>query len=96
MPQIKWSPSALNDLERLLSFLKSRNVQAAQRAVQAIRQAAVSLQEFPQRGLQVKKGSNQRKLKVSFGKQGYVIYYFIEDDTVVIVRIYHGRENRPR
>ncbi|ERT04034.1 putative plasmid stabilization system [Lyngbya aestuarii BL J] len=36
-----------------------------------------------------------RKLFVSFGKYGYVIHYALLEDDVIILRVYHGRENRP-
>ncbi|UUO13366.1 MULTISPECIES: hypothetical protein [Aphanizomenonaceae] len=36
-----------------------------------------------------------RKLVVAFGKYGFIIHYVILEDDVIILRIYHGRENRP-
>lgn len=36
-----------------------------------------------------------RKLLVPFGKYGYTIHYIVLDDDVVILNVYHGRENRP-
>jgi len=37
-----------------------------------------------------------RKVLVSFGKYGFIIHYVIIEDDVVILRVYNGRENRPR
>ena len=37
-----------------------------------------------------------RELYVKFGKSAYVIRYHVKDEAVVIVRIWHGRQNRQR
>jgi plasmid stabilization system protein ParE len=41
-------------------------------------------------------GTQQRKLRVAFGKDGYVLYYRVEEQSVFVLRLHHGRENRPR
>ncbi|WP_267313679.1 type II toxin-antitoxin system RelE/ParE family toxin [Nostoc sphaeroides] len=55
-----------------------------------------SLQQNPRRGVIVDEIAGLRKLIVSFGKYGLIIHYIILEDEVVILRVYHGRENRPR
>lgn len=55
-----------------------------------------SLQQNPRRGAIVDEIAGLRKLLVSFGKYGFIIHYVILEDDVVILRVYHGRENRPR
>ncbi|MCC5617950.1 type II toxin-antitoxin system RelE/ParE family toxin [Nostoc sp. CHAB 5836] len=69
---------------------------AAARAVQAIVSSGESLEQNPRRGAIVDEIVGLRKLLVSFGKYGFIIHYVILEDDVVILRIYHGRENRPR
>jgi plasmid stabilization system protein ParE len=93
--QLIWSPDALLDLAEHFDFLKQRNLEAAGKAAQSIRDTAFSIAGNPHRGRLVADGSGRRKLIVPFGKSGYVIYYLIKDETIVIVRIYHGRQNRP-
>ncbi|MEH1872576.1 type II toxin-antitoxin system RelE/ParE family toxin [Nostoc sp.] len=58
--------------------------------------SAESLQQNPRRGVIVDEIAGLRKLVVSFGKYGFIIHYIILEDEVVILRLYHGRENRPR
>jgi plasmid stabilization system protein ParE len=93
--QLIWSPEALLNLSEHFEFLKERNPEAAGRAAQAIRDAGFSLAQNPDRGTLLADGSGRRKLRVAYGKSGYVIHYFIEDRTILIVRVYHGRQQRP-
>lgn len=95
MPQVVWLPEALVDLVRHFDFLKLKNKNAAAQAADAIREAGFSLAETPEKGVVLQDGSGRRKLVVPFGKYGYVMLYVLERDRVVILRIDHGRENRP-
>jgi plasmid stabilization system protein ParE len=95
MSQLIWSPEALLDLAAHFEFLKLKNPEAASKAAEAIRDAGFSLSQNPKRGILLADGSLRRKLIVPFGKYGYVIHYYIENDYILIVRIYHGRQNRP-
>ncbi|MEH2003147.1 type II toxin-antitoxin system RelE/ParE family toxin [Nostoc sp.] len=96
MSQIVWTQTAIDDLNRHYDFIKLNNADAAARAVQAIVSSGESLQENPRRGSIVDEIAGLRKLVVFFGKYGFIIHYVILEDDVVILRIYHGRENRPR
>lgn len=94
MPQVNWSTVALADLNQNYQFLKEKNLDAANRALQTIVQAAKSLGQFPQKGMVIESQSGLRKLPVQFGKYGFVIYYTILDDEVLILKLYHGRQER--
>ena len=39
-------------------------------------------------------GTDRRELFLPFGASSYVLRYLIDEQTVVIVRVWHGRENR--
>jgi plasmid stabilization system protein ParE len=92
MFEVSWLPEALADLERHFEFLNELNPDAAIRAIRAILSAASSLAQFPDRGMAIP-NTLQRKLRVFFGKSGYVLYYRVQADQVVILRVHHGREN---
>ena len=96
MSQIVWTQNATDDLNRHYDFIKLNNPEAAARAVQAIVSSAESLQENPRRGSIVDEIAGLRKFLVPFGKYGYMIHYVILENDVIILRVYHGRENRPR
>ena len=95
MPQIVWTEDAVDDLNRHYDFLKINNADAAARAVRGIVSSAESLQENPRRGTAIGQSPGLRKLFVSIGKYGYVIHYTLLGDDVIVLRVYHGRENRP-
>ncbi len=96
MPQVIWTDTAIDDLNRHYEFIKVNNTEAASRALKAISSSAESLQQNPRRGTIVSEKAGLRKLLVPFGKYGYIIHYIVLDDDVVILNVYHGRENRPR
>jgi addiction module RelE/StbE family toxin len=96
MSQIVWTETAIDDLNRHYDFIKLNNPDAAALAVQAIVSSGESLQDNPRRGAIVNEIGGLRKLLVPFGKYGYIIHYVIFEDDVIVLRIYHGRENRPR
>ncbi len=95
MPQLIWSPEALQDLADHFEFLKLKDSAAAGRAAQAIRDAGFSIVSNPYRGTLLSDESDRRKLVIPFGKHNYVMHYYIEAQTILIVRIYHGRQHRP-
>ncbi len=96
MSQRVWTETAIDDLNRYYDFIKLNNADAATLAVQAIVTSGESLQQNPRRGAIVDEIAGLRKLLVSFGKYGFIIHYVILEDDVVILRVYHRRENRPR
>ncbi len=89
------SPEAIADLDRLRAFLADKNPAAAQRAVAAIVGAIQSLDMFPDRG-QPTGIANVRELIAPFGRSAYVLRYahMAQADEVIILRIWHGREQR--
>ena len=64
--------------------------------MQAIISSGESLQQNPRQCVIADKIAALRKLVVSFGEYGFIINYIILKDEVVILRVYHGRENRLR
>jgi plasmid stabilization system protein ParE len=95
MPTVVWSRAALADLDRQYQFLKTRNPEAATRSLQAIVAAGKSLEQTPQRGTPIASAPGLRKLLVRFGKSGYMLHYSVLEDEVLILRVYHGRQDRP-
>ncbi|MEO0886467.1 MAG: type II toxin-antitoxin system RelE/ParE family toxin [Cyanobacteria bacterium J06648_10] len=92
MHQVTWLPDALADLDKHFDFLNEKSPTAASRSTRVILSAGASLAKFPKRGTSVQ-GTQQRKLRVPFGKYGYTLYYRIENQQVFILRVHHGRGN---
>lgn len=95
MSTVIWTPAAITDTNRHYEFLEPNNPDAAKRAAQAILKAGNSLEENPRCGTVVQQAEGLRKLMVSFGKRGFVIHYIILEEEILILRVYHGREERP-
>jgi plasmid stabilization system protein ParE len=90
---VRLSRSARDDIDRLTDFLQGKSERAAARAAQAITEAVLSLSEFSERGHPAKL-AGWRELIVRFGRDGYVIRYRIEGESVFVTRVFHGRERR--
>jgi len=85
---------ASRDLARLADFLAGRNPKAALRAGDALENAARSLSDLADRGRHGPGGL--RELVVRFGKNAYILVYKVEPERVLIARIFHSLEDRPR
>lgn len=97
MPRrLSWLPQALADLVRLREFIRLHNPAAAERAANCIRKATIKLLDHPLIGLNVTDIDDPmlRDLFIPFGQGGYWLRYLIRDDDIIVVRIWHGRENR--
>jgi len=89
------SPDAVEDVERLRTFLDQSNPDAVRRALASIWTAIDRLQEFP--GLGMPTGdADIRQIVVRFGASGYIVRYAVlpEEGNILITRIWHGREAR--
>ena len=91
--KLLWSPDARRDVIRLREFIKTKNPYAAQKAAQTIRKAINLIRENPYIKNKIE-GREDRELFTSFGKRGYILRYRIEKETIIILRIWHTRENR--
>jgi plasmid stabilization system protein ParE len=93
MPRLSWAQPALLDVARLYDFLAPKNLDAAQRAVQAIRQGVKALGTHPEIGRPVEElPSEFREWVIEFGQGAYVALYHYDGKQVVILAVHHGRE----
>ena len=91
---VRWLAPALDDIRRLYDFLLERDPAAAGRAARAIRASADRLVESPEIGRPLADGTGRRELVIPFGARAYVLRYRVHDETVVVIRVWHGREAR--
>lgn len=92
--RIRWLPEALDDIDRLYRFLIDKDALAAERAMRTISSSADKLQGLPEIGRPMGDDTGRRELIVPFGAGAYVLRYRIHRATVVIIRVWHGREAR--
>ena len=92
--KVRSTRAAREDLLRLYDFLLEKDLQAARRALEAIRKGIDFLQDFP---FTCRKATPEnpflREMIISFGAGGYVVLFEIEDEkTVTILAVRHQRE----
>ena len=91
---VRFTSAAAKDLQHLFDFLAERDPKAAKRARSAIAKGIEFLRTFP---FSCRKASPEqpllRELIISFGANGYVALFEIEDSqTVTILTVRHQRE----
>ena len=94
MYQVRYTKAAKEDLFRLYEFLVENDLEAARRALDAIRKSIDLLQDFP---FTCRKASPDnpflREMVIGFGDGGYVALFEIESENIVtILAVRHQRE----
>ena len=89
-----WEYGAVEDLEKLRAFIEPHNKKAAFHAAKRILQAANLLLENPYLGRPLEDIPEFHELVIPFGQRGYVMRYRVEKNNIVILRVWHSRENR--
>lgn len=93
MPRLIWTPQAFADVQRLYRFLASKNLDAAQRAVQTIRQGVKVLTLQPGMGRPIEDLPVEfREWLIDFGDSGYVARYRLDVDVIVVLAVRHQKE----
>jgi plasmid stabilization system protein ParE len=93
MSRLIWSPAALLDVQRLYRFLAPKNIDAAKRAVTAIRQGVRVLGQQPGIGRPIDEMPDEfREWIIDFGDSGYVVRYRFDSNVVTILTVRHQKE----
>ena len=93
MSRLIWSPAALLDVQRLYRFLALKNIDAAKRAVAAVRQGVRVLGQQPGIGRPIDEMPDEfREWIIDFGDSGYVARYRLDSDVVTILAMRHQKE----
>jgi plasmid stabilization system protein ParE len=88
-----WSATARNDLIRLREFIQSHNPRAAKQSSEKILKAVGLIVDNPAIGMQVE-GRQDYELVILFGQNSYILRYQIIEQKIVILKIWHSREDR--
>lgn len=94
--RVRFTQEARDDLIRLYAFLAGRDIDAAERAKEAIAKGIALLQDFP---FTCRKASSNgspflRELLISFGSSGYVALFDIQSEaSVTVLAVRHQRED---
>lgn len=91
--KLSYSAESINDLIRLREFIEIKNPHAAKRIAQAIKKGISQLKSFPYIGVRVEKAPNPEIIRdLIIGD--YTARYLILTKEIVILRIWHHKENR--
>ena len=93
--QIRFTKTAREDIKRLYAFLLAQDMQATNHALETINKAIELLKTFPFTCRKAKADNPfLRELIISFGANGYVALFEIEESqTVTILAVRHQRED---
>jgi len=93
--RVRLTTEALGDLEGLQAFILDQDIEAAERAIAAIRGAFRLLEESPFSCRKAWPGDRPllREIVIPFGRTGYVALFEIEGPgTVTVLAVRHQRE----
>ena len=90
--EVVWLPDAVTDLMRLRKFIQDKNPSAAKRAASKIKEGAATLMSNPESGRPVESLTSFRELLIPFGTGNYVLRYREDNSSIVVVRIWHSKE----
>ncbi|GAA6171542.1 hypothetical protein NBRC116592_12120 [Colwellia sp. KU-HH00111] len=92
--EVVWLPDAITDLMLLRKFIQDKNPSAAKRAAGKIREGAITLMSNPESGRPVEGLSSFREILIPFGAGNYVLRYREDNVTIVVVRVWHSKDER--
>jgi plasmid stabilization system protein ParE len=90
--QLQWTTSANLDLVRPHAFLYPVNPRAAARVVQQLVAAAEQLLTYPELGERLAEFSPRNVRRLIVGD--YELRYELTDTTIIVLRLWHDREDR--
>jgi plasmid stabilization system protein ParE len=90
--RVQWTRRAIIDSERLCLFLAQHDRDAAIRLATHLDAAPTKLADHPRFGEKVESYVVKEVRKLSVGR--YVIHYEIVGDQILILRVWHSREER--
>lgn len=93
MSRLIWSAATLLDVKRLYDFLKPKDLDAAKRAVKAIRQGVKVLELRSAVGRPVEDMEDEfRDWIIDFGDSGYVARYRVDLQYITILAVRHQKK----
>ena len=90
---IKWSKSAILDLQEIYDFIYLKNPYAADSIQKSIFQSARKLRQFPGVGRPAQRAEHRLLIETRYG---YIIVYRVLDREIEIASVYDGRMDRPK
>ena len=93
-PELIWDYGAVDDLSKIREFIEPHNKKAALNAAQRIIKSVNLLLDNPYLGRPLEDIPEFNEFFIPFGQRGYVMRYRVENKKIIILRIWHCREDR--
>jgi toxin ParE1/3/4 len=90
--EVRWSPKAFEDLERIFKHIEADNPVAAREVIGTLYEGCASLRVFPNRG---RVGRMRGRRELVFPPLPYIVVYQVKEQAVEISRIYHAAQDWP-
>jgi len=90
--RIRWTRAAAEDLEHIKDYLTEHLPQFAQSTVIELYETSRSLKTSPRRG---RLGREEGTRELVLSRLPYIVAYRIKEQTVEVLHIFHGAQNRP-
>jgi plasmid stabilization system protein ParE len=92
--KLEWSAAALADLDRFATFLHDRHPHIAKVISAEIKHKARILSEHPLIGRAIEGRPQYRELVLDVANAKYVFRYAFDGERLVMLRVFHSREQR--
>ncbi len=89
--RIRWTPSAAEDLQHISDYLKQHHPHYRQATIRKVYSAIQSLKEWPLCG---RVGREDGTRELLFPPLPYVAVYRVREQSIEVLRIYHGAQER--
>jgi toxin ParE1/3/4 len=89
--RIRWTSAAAADLEHISEYLRKRHPQYRHQTMRKLYDTIRSLKDTPLRG---RLGHEEGTRELLFPPLPYIAVYRINGQSVEVLRIYHGSQNR--
>jgi toxin ParE1/3/4 len=90
--RIRWTLAAAADLQHISDYLKDHHPPYRQPTMRKLYEAIRSLKALPYSG---RPGREEGTRELVFSPLPYVAIYRVKEQSIEVVRIYHGAQSRP-
>ena len=89
--RLRWMPSAAADLASISDYLTASRPAFRDRTIRQIHDTLRALRKYPNRG---RLGKRPGTREILFQPMPYLAIYRIQEDTIEVLRILHGAQQR--
>ena len=90
--EVRWSPQAFEDLERIFKRIQKDKPAAAHEVIQTTYDGCTALKSFPNRG---RIGRIEGRRELVFPPLPFIVVYQVKAEAVEISRVYHAAQDWP-